>query len=49
MEGRENEDGRFAHTWLRLTNDVHAQDSLRDAVVLNYKIDDNDDDRCRWW
>ena len=35
VQGREHEDGRLAHAGLGLADDVHAQDGLRDALVLH--------------
>jgi hypothetical protein len=35
VQRRQDEDGRLAHTGLGLADDVHAQDSLRDALVLH--------------
>ena len=35
VQRREHEDGRLAHTGLGLADDVHAQDGLRDALVLH--------------
>mmetsp|Transcript_28086 Transcript_28086/g.68097 ORF Transcript_28086/g.68097 Transcript_28086/m.68097 type:complete len:241 (-) Transcript_28086:832-1554(-) len=36
VQARKDEDGRLAHTRLRLTQNVHAQDGLRDALVLHF-------------
>ena len=35
VEGGEDEDGRLAHARLGLADDVHAQQRLRDALVLH--------------
>ena len=35
LEGRQDEDGRLAHTRLGLAKHVHAQDRLRNAFVLH--------------
>ena len=37
MERREDEDGRLAHAALGLADDVHAQDGLGDALVLDLR------------
>ena len=35
VERGEDKDGRLAHAGLGLADDVHAQDGLRDALVLH--------------
>jgi len=35
VQGGEDEDGRLAHARLGLAEDVHAEDGLRDALVLH--------------
>ena len=35
VQRREHEDGRLAHARLGLADDIHAQDGLRDALVLH--------------
>lgn len=35
LQGRQHEHGRLAHTRLGLADDIHAQDSLRNALVLH--------------
>jgi len=37
LERGQNEDGSLAHTGLGLAEDVHAQNGLRNALVLNCK------------
>jgi len=36
VEGGEHEDGGLAHAGLGLADDVHAEDGLRDALVLDW-------------
>ena len=37
LEGGEDEDGSLSHAGLGLAENVHAQDGLGDALVLNWK------------
>ena len=38
LEGGEDKDGSLTHARLGLAEDVHAEDGLRDALMLNWKI-----------
>ena len=38
VERREDKDGSLAHTRLGLADDIHSQDSLGDAFVLNFTV-----------
>jgi len=39
LKGSEDEDGGFTHTRLGLADDVHAENGLRDAFLLDYSVE----------
>ena len=46
LEGGENEDGGFTHTRLGLADDVHAENGLRDAFLLDCWVEAG---KQGWW